>query len=421
MPITINSKSCSNAGWWANHVQKTETNERVEIIGFYDLSAETIEDAFSEMRAMAAGGKANNFFSAYNINPRADELLTDAQWDEAHALHRKNHGLDHLPYFRVRHIKEGRTHEHGFALRVDPETGKAISDSLTAAINERTSRELEISFGLERGHSVLTAARDEPRPERQPKHWEKFRGDMSGLDPRAIGRELGTIKQRSDNGQSFRAGIEAAGYTLAKGDRRDFLVIDRAGHEHSLGRRLGIKVAELRAFMKDIDRQSLPTVAEGKARQLARAAEIEQRRAAAGRYDDIRPDRAAAAAQEREKHGRAADTPGQDKGPSHGPQSAPQPQKPLDKTSGDIRTAWNLSRTAEQLTEALAARGIGIARVTAEEAIERVERAYEAGWDVLACVGNVDERHDEYEQSNGDVRIVRQPVQKSLQPVFVVL
>ena len=295
--------------------------------------------------------------------------MTEAQWDEAHALHRKNHGLDHLPYFRVRHIKDGRVHEHGFALRVDPETAKAISDSLTAAINERTSRELEIRFGLERGHSVLTADRDEPRPERQPKHWEKFRGEMSGLDPRAIGRELGSIKQRSDNGQSFRAGIEAAGYTLTKGDRRDFLVIDRAGHEHSLGRQLHMKAAELRTFMKDIDRESLPTVAEGKARQLARAAEAEQRQAATGRYDDIRPDRADAAAQEQGKHGRAAHTPGQEKGPPHGPQRAAQSEN-LSKTAGDMRMAWSLSRDADQLTEALAMRGIGIARVNAEEAYE---------------------------------------------------
>ena len=38
VPIVINSKSCSNAGWWAAHLQKTETNERVEIIGFYEQS-----------------------------------------------------------------------------------------------------------------------------------------------------------------------------------------------------------------------------------------------------------------------------------------------------------------------------------------------------------------------------------------------
>jgi hypothetical protein len=41
---------------------------------------------------------------------------------------------------------------------------------------------------------------------------------------------------------------------------------------------------------------------------------------------------------------------------------------PLGKTAGDIRTAWTLTQTAGQLEEALAARGMTIARVTAEEA-----------------------------------------------------
>ena len=51
--MNINTKSCCAAGFWAKHLQKADTNERVEIIGFYGLSAETIEDAFSEMRGMA--------------------------------------------------------------------------------------------------------------------------------------------------------------------------------------------------------------------------------------------------------------------------------------------------------------------------------------------------------------------------------
>ena len=44
------------------------------------------------------------------------------------------------------------------------------------------------------------------------------------------------------------------------------------------------------------------------------------------------------------------------------------PEKPLNATQAAIRMAWALSRTGEQLTEALAARGIGLAQVTAEEA-----------------------------------------------------
>jgi hypothetical protein len=42
--------------------------------------------------------------------------------------------------------------------------------------------------------------------------------------------------------------------------------------------------------------------------------------------------------------------------------------RPLGKTAGEIRTAWTLAQTAGQLEEALAARGMTIARVTPEEA-----------------------------------------------------
>jgi hypothetical protein len=273
VPIVINSKSCRAAGWWAKHLQKTETNESVEIIAFYGLSAETIEGAFAEMRVMAKSSKrCDNFFSQYNINPRGDEQLTEAQWEQAHALHRKNHGLDHLPYFRVRHTKNGRVHEHGIALRVDPETGKAIPDSLTAAINERTSRALEIRFDLARGKSVLTADRDSER-ERRPKKKDTFRGAESGIDPATVKADLLAAKRSADNAHAFKAALEASGnYVLARGDRRDFVIIDRAGDDHSLARRLGMKAAAVRAFMADLDPASLPSVDEARAVQKARAA-----------------------------------------------------------------------------------------------------------------------------------------------------
>jgi hypothetical protein len=318
MPIVINSKSCSNAGFWAKHLLRADTNERIEIIGFYGLSAETIKDAFGEMRVMAQGGKAKNFFSQYNINPRGDEQLSEAQWDEAHALHRKAHGLDHLAYFRVRHIKRDelgylRVHEHGIALRVDPDTGKAIPDSLTAQINERTSRDLEIRFDLARGHSVLTPDRDNDRPDRRPKKHESFRGDRSGIDPEIVKADARAARQRSDNGQSFRAALQASGaYILARGDRRDFVIIDRGGDDHSLARRLGMKAAELRAFMADLDPASLPSVAEAKAQQQqARQAAQE---ALQGQYAAAAPS-----------------GPGQDSRPTGGPENKPQGH--LDKDS----------------------------------------------------------------------------------------
>jgi phage I-like protein len=53
---------------------------------------------------------------------------------------------------------------------------------------------------------------------------------------------------------------------LAKGDRRDFVVIDRAGGIHSLARRIdGMKAADLRVFMTPLDRESLPNIEQAQA------------------------------------------------------------------------------------------------------------------------------------------------------------
>jgi hypothetical protein len=346
--IIINSRSCSNAGFWAKHLQKVESNERVEIIGFYGLSAETIEDALSEMRGMAeASRNCRNYFSQYNINPRADYRLTEAQWEEAHKLHLQNHGLDHLPYFRVRHIKDGREHEHGIVLRVDPETGKAISDSLTAAINERTSRALEIRFGLERGESVLTPDREQERPDRRPKKHENFRTERSGIDPETVKADARAARQRADNGQSFRAALEESGdYVLARGDRRDFVIIDRGGGDHSLARRLGMKAAELRAYMADLDPASLPSVAEAKAQQISRDAQE---------------------ARQRQEHGRGT---GQQPAAGYG-SCAPQDAAARNETSREETIeAWAQRRAAN-----LAARGAQETTGAAHEAIDAGSKA----------------------------------------------
>jgi hypothetical protein len=74
---------------------------------------------------------------------------------------------------------------------------------------------------------------------------------------------------------------------LARGDKRDFVVVDLAGGDHALSKRItGATSAETRARMADIDRQQLPSVDQAKERQDERAL---MREAAKGRVDDIRP------------------------------------------------------------------------------------------------------------------------------------
>lgn len=295
MPIIINGGSNRAGGWWGKHLQNGEKNERVQVMEFVGLTAETVQSAFREMEGIAAGTKCRNYFYQANINPREDERLTPAQWREAIDTLEKNLGLAGQPRFVIEHEKKGRVHRHVIWSRIDADRMVAISDSLTAAIHESTSRELEIKFDLERGVSILTPNRDFERPDRRPKKNETFRTLETGIDPETVKRELRSLWERADSGQSFKAALENEGNVLARGDRRDFVVIDRAGDDHSLARRLGVKAAALRERMADVDRAALPSVAEAKTLQREREAErtapeptVEPQQGARSRYDALR-------------------------------------------------------------------------------------------------------------------------------------
>lgn len=387
MPTIINGGSRGAGWWWSRHLQDAEKNEKVELIEIVGLTAENIPDAFREMYALAKGSKARNYFYEYDINPSADEKpWTEKQWAEAHDTTRHNLGHDGQPYFRVRHTKpDGRIHEHGISFRIDLETMKAIPDSLTARIHEQTSRELEIKFGMQQGKSILVPDRDFPRPPRLAKKSERFRGAQSGIDPHDVARDLAAIKARCDNGQSFRAALEATGnYALARGDKRDFVVIDLEGDDHSLGRRLGIKAAALRDFMKDVDPASLPSVKQAKELQDQRRRSREQRSQTFERRKldpEAEARKAAAEVQERVKHWRGADAPAaattRTGGPQNGREGHSKPRKDGPENSAskretgtkrNMRGAWQGSKDAGDLIAALAAQNIRLARVTADEA-----------------------------------------------------
>jgi hypothetical protein len=174
-------------------------------------------------------------------------------------------GFEGQPRIVFEHEKHGRVHRHVVWSRIDADTMTALSDSLTYAKHEAAAREIERDCGLKPVASVLVKDRSEPRPERRAKDFEGFRGSQTGLTPDQVQAEVTALWLKCDSGAAFRAALEAHGYILCRGDRRDFCIIDPAGDEHSLARRIaGVNAAELRERMADIDRNGLPTVAEGR-------------------------------------------------------------------------------------------------------------------------------------------------------------
>jgi hypothetical protein len=266
--MIINGGSRKNAIFFQKHLLKTTENDAVRITEIRGLASDNLPGAFREMRALASGTRCECFFYHANLNPREDEELTPEQWDKAVDTLEKCLGLEGHSRFVVEHEKLGRTHRHVIWSRIDADTMTAVSDSHNFAAHERAAREIEREFGLDPVRGVHVREVDDKRPARRAKNWETFRGHETGLDPKVVSAELTALWQESDSGKAFSSALEDYGYTLCRGDRRNFCVIDPAGHEHSLARRIdGTRAADIRQRMADVDRESLPSVAEGRQRR----------------------------------------------------------------------------------------------------------------------------------------------------------
>ena len=170
----------------------------------------------------------------------------------------------------VAHVKEGRAHVHIAWSRIDGETLRAIPDSFNYLRHELVARELEDEFGHRRVQGAHIGKNGD-RPDRTPSHAEMQQAGRSGLDPRQAKAQLTEIWNRTDSGKAFCAAAEEQGWAMARGDRRDFVLVDLTGEPHSLARRIdGAKAKEIRARMGDVDAASLPSVEEAKALQRER-------------------------------------------------------------------------------------------------------------------------------------------------------
>lgn len=251
--MIINGGPRRNGAFFAKHLTNGEHNERVTLCELRNLAAQTVADAFREMQSVALGTLCQNYFYHANLNPRADEELTDAQWQVAVDRLEERLGLKGHARFVVEHRKHGRTHRHVIWSRTNVASMTAVATTDDFEKHQAVARELEQLFSLERVSSVLGPTRTAgARPSRRPATWESFRGQKSGIDPWAMKQTITELYRASKTGQQFAARLSEQGYTLLKGDRCDFVVRDSAGDLHSLARRIdGVSVAALRRFMKD--------------------------------------------------------------------------------------------------------------------------------------------------------------------------
>ena len=284
--MIIKSNARAGATDLANHLCNGHENERVIYSNSRGVLADDIHGSLDDLELLAMGTRTQKSLYSVSVNP--DQDMTDEQWEQLWRFYEAEFNMSEQSFIEVTHVKKGRLHKHRVYSRVDFETGLSISVSYNWPRNEKIARVHEYKFGHDltigkHNGSVMSrlrqdggyqpvidwmnrgGAREVSRPiaakdfaEHQlEQRLQKAEADYS---IERVLTDLQDVWVRTDNGQTFQQGLAEKGYLLARGNRRDFVVIDPHGQVHNPARRLKIKVKDLRERWADLDPSHLPVV-----------------------------------------------------------------------------------------------------------------------------------------------------------------
>lgn len=303
--MIIKGKSRAAPSQLARHLGRADTNERIEVLQLD--SAGSPAEAFRDWQTYTLATKGKLGLYHANIDPDAKYEMTPQQWMRAVDILEEELGLQGQPRAVVMHEKNGREHIHVVWARADMDTLTLRSDSMNYQAHECASLRMEQEFGHEHvpGKHAKRDRENQPEfPSAEVSHDEWQQAERSGLGHKDRKAQVTGLYEASDTGLAFKAALEDAGYVLARGDRRDFVILDEDAKVHSLGRQLpGVKAKDLRAFMIDVEPDALPSVSEARiaireAGRRGQAQEPHQTDATGG--EQAPPDRDAAAPQQSE-------------------------------------------------------------------------------------------------------------------------
>jgi hypothetical protein len=279
-----------------DHLLDLRGNETVRVIELRGVVAGTLPDALAEMRALSMATRTRRPLYSASISPTEDEArrMTERHWIEAADALERELGLSGHQRALVRHDKKGRGHLHIVWNRVDGDTLKVAHDGWSYLRHERVARRLEQRWRLKPVIGAHTRPEGIARPVAAMSHQDWQAQTRTGVAVADVADRLRQAWHASPDGRSFAVAVHLAGLTLARG-RRGVIVLDAAGTPHSLARRLGLKAAEVRQKLADLDLSTLASIDGAKPspperittmtkkspRQFAAAAQIRRRKGSA--------------------------------------------------------------------------------------------------------------------------------------------
>lgn len=226
----------------AAHLMNTKENEHVEVHEIRGFSGTTIKEAFEEAYAISRGTRCKQHLFSLSLNPPEDKDVTTDMFEVAINKVERKLGLSELPRAIVFHEKYGRRHAHCIWSRIDPETMKAVNLPHYKLKLRDLSRELYLEHGWDMPQG-LRQKQDKHRDNFELSDWQQCK--RHGDDVQAKKQLFQKCWLITQSGQGFVSAMAKEGYTIAKGDKRNFVAIDWRGEVYSLSRWTGAKNSEL--------------------------------------------------------------------------------------------------------------------------------------------------------------------------------
>ena len=238
-------------------------NENAELLALRNLDAPSLNAAIYDMDGLARGSACRNHALHVQLRAAPGERLTPDQWREACDRYAEAFGMeDHQAAIILHHQQDGTTHAHLVFNRVHPETLKAADLWRNYPKHKELARQMERDWGLQ---PVPDRKREQARDYSQAGQQETEQARRMGQNVHDIREHVRQLWENSQTGQEFAGALEAEGYQLAKGDKRDYVVLDPTGSPYSLGSRTtGAKAREVREKLGDLDPAKVPDIAEGR-------------------------------------------------------------------------------------------------------------------------------------------------------------
>ena len=242
----------------ARYLITPKSNEQTQLWELRGFTLTDIVDAFRSVQVMARATKCTAPFFHVYVRNREGETLTSGQWEYAANRIESILGLTGQPRAIAFHTSKetGDCHMHLAFSRINEETLTAKPLPYFKHRLKIVSRELEKRFGLtpvpSQRRSLVGYA---------PTRAEEAQAYRNGIDIRETRDAIRRCFEAADCGRSFQLALSEHSLVLARGERRDFVVVDREGGMHALGKRLlGVSAAEIRTCLADLRPGKLPTV-----------------------------------------------------------------------------------------------------------------------------------------------------------------